>query len=133
MKNVIDIVDRVYQVINVTPVKATINGSIYKNGQPEKIQDAAITQNITINPLTNLNTPVGNSVCNINIYVPDLANGTPDTVKLNTIFAAVKAVLQAYESNTDYFNIDMDTLTTRVIRDEQNLSFLNLRFEVLTD
>jgi hypothetical protein len=133
MRTVFDIADRIYTIINTSAVKATINGSIYKNSQPEKIDNISSTQNIIINILSGINTPVGNTIANINIYVPDLSNGVPDDTKMKLIVAPIIAALDAYESIADFTFIDMDTIQNRIIRDDNNMSFLNLRFEVLTD
>jgi cation transport regulator ChaC len=135
MKTILDISDRIYTTINVAGVKSLINGQVYKTSRPEAINQENTTQDIVVAPLVNKNNPstIGNSVCNINIYVPDLSNGTANTPLMEQIAAAIIDILTNYTSNTDYFFIDMSSLQTQLIRDDNNISFLNLRFEVLTD
>lgn len=128
----IDITTRIYSIINVPAVKSLISGDIYNGSLPEKQEGVETLQNIVIIPLTSLNTDVGDHIVNINVMAPDLSNGTANTVKLNQITNAVIDEIYAYESTSDYFEIQEDLIQTRLIRDSNNISFINARIEVLT-
>jgi hypothetical protein len=133
MKIPIDISDRLYTIVNVASVTGTISGSVYKGSKPESIAQLQSTQNILIVPLGSLNTSVQQHICNVNIYVPDFSDGTADEDKMKTIATTVIAVIEAYDCKGEYFVFEKNGISTRIIRDDNNMSFLNIRIPVLTD
>ena len=106
MSSVIDVTDRIYKILNVASVKATITGSIYKNARPVKIQEVETLSYIEIIPLTHSNLFIKNAVVNVNLYFPDI-QGTSNSVGMNITHKAIELVFEAYSSTTDYFNIDI--------------------------
>jgi len=126
MKTTFDINDILFPVINVTSVKATIgDGRVYRNKKPLNSE----LQDIVIIPLSNY---IGNEIINdatfmVNCYSKNFNNGTPDIVKLRATTDAVTAVIEAYNSNSNYYVFDITNQILLQDIDQISMSYVNLR------
>ena len=89
--------------MNVTAVKATLDGAVYRYSMPDGLQ----TRNITIGSLSisNDEDPITqSSTVIINCYAKNYPNGMSDDVNITKMLAAVIAALEAYNNaTTSYF------------------------------
>lgn len=82
MKTVIDLVDSVYELLNVSAVNNVITGEVYLDSRP----DNSILEDVVINSLPVTGEQLQRAVVNVNIHVPNLQltiNGQPDTSQPN--------------------------------------------------
>lgn len=121
--------ERLFTILNVSAVTSLLTGRIYPDKLPK---DPAVQKlkNIAIMPLVNMIDFVTEAVVNINIYAQDYDDGTPNSVTLQSIADQVITVLLAYNSASDYFSIVI--ISSGLVTDENNQTFLNLRIEVKT-
>lgn len=90
----------VFDIINVTSVTSLIDGDISYLKMPVDNDKT----NIIINSLPLDNNFTQNGVVNVNVYVPLLAQaGMPDINKIETINAALVALLDIDRANGDSF------------------------------
>ena len=127
MKTTIDILDILYPVINVTAVKTTINGGVYRNKKPLNSE----LQDIVILPLSNY---VGDEIVNdatvmANCFAKNFANGTPDITSLRAIINAVVAVIEAYNSTSHYYIFEITNQTLLQDTDQITMSYVNMRLQ----
>jgi len=125
MKTTFDINDILYPIINVDPVKATIDGRVYRNKKPLNSE----LQDIIIIPLSNYN---GDEIINdatfmINCYCKNFNNGTPDITKLRAITDAVIAKIEAYNNTSKYYIFDIVSQILLPDVDQKSMSYVNLR------
>ena len=127
MKTTIDINDILYPIINVTSVKNTIDGGVYRNKKPLNSE----LRDIVILPLSNY---VGEEIINeatfmINCFCKNFTNGTPDITKLRAIINAVVAVIEAYNNTSNYYVFDITNQILLQDVDQTSMSYINLRMQ----
>jgi len=131
MKTTIDILDILYPIINIASIKATIDGRIYRNKKPLNSE----LQDIVILPLSNY---TGDEIINdatimINCFCKNFDNGTPDITKLRATINAVVAVIEAYNSTSNYY---IFAITNQILLqdiDQATMSYINLRINCLIE
>lgn len=82
MKTVIDLVDSIYELLNVSAVNNVITGEVYLDSRP----DNSVLEDVVINSLPVTGEQLQRAVVNVNIHVPNLSltiNGQPDTSQPN--------------------------------------------------
>ena len=131
MKTTIDINDILYPVINVTSVKNTIDGKVYRNKKPLNSE----LQDVIILPLSNY---VGSEVMNeatfmVNCYCKNFANGTPDITKLRAVVNAVAAVIEAYNNTSNYYVFSITNQILLQDTDQISMSYINIRLNCLIE
>jgi hypothetical protein len=129
MKNTLDVSDLLFKALNVAGVKATIKGKVYKNRRPTAVN---ITEDIVIQPIVLVGTPINTTAVNLNLYFADLANGSPDEARMKPCINAVYAALDSFVSSSSYFAYDQ--VSENVLQDDifNNWSFCNIRINVYT-
>jgi len=125
MKTTFDINDILFPVINVDTVKATIDGKVYRNKKPLNSE----LRDIVIIPLSNY---VGDEIINdatfmVNCYCKNFNNGIPDIVKLRATTDAVAAVIESYNSTSNYYVFDITNQILLNDVDQVSMSYANLR------
>jgi hypothetical protein len=131
MKTVIDIVDSIYQLINVGSVLSTINGGVYADGRP----DGSRKEDIVINCLPVTGEQLQRGVVNINCHAPNLSltiddqpdNSQPNRNKLKQMADAVILIVK------DAIIDDMVTSVENVMMiEEENIHehYVNIRVAV---
>lgn len=125
MKTTFDINDILFPIINVASVQATIDGQVYRN---KKILNSEL-RDIIIIPLNNYN---GDEIINeatfmVNCYCKNFDNGTPDIARLRLIAEAVIAVIEAYNSASNYYIFDIVNQILLPDTDQKSMSYVNLR------
>jgi len=121
--------DRIFSILNVQAVKSLLNGAIYKE---EPLNEQVYQKrNISLFPLTTSMDFLNEHVVNVNIFCPDLPTGQTDGTTLNSIAQAVINTLKAYRSESDYFHLTI--LSSGLIKDESNRSYVNIRIEIVTE
>jgi len=123
----IDINDILYPIINVASVKNTIDGKVYRNKKPLNSE----LQDVIILPLSNY---VGEEVMNdsvfiINCYCKNFTNGTPDITKIRLTINAVVAVIEAYNSTSNYYVFDIANQILLQDNEQISMSYTSLRVQ----
>ena len=100
MKTTFDINDILYSIINVSAVKNTIDGGVYRNKKPLNSE----AQDIVILPLSNY---VGSEIINeatfmINCFCKNFVNGSPNIVRLKATVNAVISEIEKIAANLFY-------------------------------
>lgn len=121
--------ERLFTILNVSAITTLLNGRIYPDRLPKDPTIQSL-RNIAIMPLVNMIDFVTEAVVNINIYAQDYDDGTPNAVTIQAIVDQVVLVLQAYSSASDYFSIDI--ISSGLVTEDNNQTFLNLRIEIKT-
>lgn len=126
MKTTSDILDKLYKTINVTSVKNTIDGKIYRRKKPlgSQIRDIEIL----CQPIDNEENAVTQScVAIINCFAPNFNNGLPDETNLKTMAAAVISVIGGYAATTSYFQPQVTSETVMSDYDDPKMSYSSIR------
>ena len=127
MKTTIDINDILYPIINVSSVKNTITGRVYRNKKPLNSE----LQDIVIIPLSNY---VGEEIINdavfmVNCYCKNFDNGAPDITKLRATIDAVAAVIELHNDADNYYVFDIMNQILLNDIDQKSMSYINLRIK----
>ena len=127
MITTIDINDILYPIINVASVKNTIDGKVYRNKKPLNSE----LQDVIILPLSNY---VGSEIMNdstfiINCFCKNFTGGTPDITKLRATLNAVVAVIEAYNSTSNYYVFDIANQILLQDNEQISMSYTSLRVQ----
>lgn len=79
----------VYDIVKASALKTAIAGTIYKDGTRPL---GAKTEDAVVSFLTGLDDQIQTGVVNLNIYVPDIDNGTGTLVKNTTRCKALEII-----------------------------------------
>lgn len=126
MKNTLDVVDDIFLALNVTNIKNSINGDIYKH---KRILNSR-KEDIVINSLPINSEQFQSCIANINIHIPDIevkVDGNidyqPDHEKLKSITSLVIQYLEVW-SGEYHFSVQQQTVFKE---DQANEHFSNIR------
>ena len=127
MLTLTDILAKVYPIIDVAAVKATIDGSIYTYSKPDNSQ----LKNIVIlgQPISNDEDPITlSATVIINCYAKNFSNGMPDVASIDAILDAIITALEAYTSSTSaYFEFVIQNQTIFPDVDDTIMSYGSMR------
>jgi len=127
MKTITDIIEKLFPIVNVTAVKATLNGAVYRYSKP----DGSQLRNIVIGSLSisNNEDPITqSSTVIINCYAKNHSNGMSDDANITAMLAAVITALEAYtNSTTTYFEFVMQNQNIFKDVDDPVMSYGSLR------
>lgn len=126
MKTTFDMLDNLYPVINVTSVKATLDGHVYRNARPiNSVKRDIVVLALPIAGGQDIDLQQG--VIIINCFAKDIAPGIPDDTNLDAITTAVLAVLEAYASTTSYLNLEINSQSSFEDIDRAGISYSSIR------
>ena len=128
MKTVFDILDKIYPIVNVAAVRATLDGRVYRTSRPID----STTRDITVATLHIAGgTDIDLQGCPviINCYAPDIAPGIPDDAKLNSMTAAVLTVIEAYNSSSTYLHLEPISQGVMEDIDKSGISYSSIRLQ----
>lgn len=123
----------VFTIINVSQLKGAISGSIYKSGMRPinaKSEDAIVSF------MTGLDSEIQTGVVNVNIYVPNIDNGSGSLVKnasrCRTIEVLINSIVQ--ELVPGDYRFALGAIVQTFPADEINQHFINakIKFELVT-
>lgn len=130
MRTTLDIVDILYQVINQSVLKTSVNGNVYKFSRPVN----SGKEDIVINSLPITGGQLQEGFVNVNIHVPNLSlnigglqdNTQPDFSRLKSFAAAAVGILQEVwrESGDVNFSIQNQSIFPEP---EVNEHYVNIR------
>lgn len=131
MRTTLDIVDILYQALNVPIVKSVITGGVYKGKRPLN----SAKEDIVIGSLPVNAEQVQEAVANVNIHVPNLKltiggvqdNGQPDFAKIKSVTALVTELLKEKVGSDYWFYVQQQTLFAE---DEINEHYSNIRIRI---
>jgi len=126
MKTTFDILDNLFPVINVTAVKNTLDGKVYRNARPID----SVLRDITVGALPiDGGTDIDLQGCTviINCFAKDLEDGRPDDKNLDAMTAAVLTVLEAYASTTAYLHLEINSQGCMADIDQAGISYSSIR------
>ena len=127
MRTIFEIGQKVFKLINVNAVTATIDGAVYRQKSPinSNLKNIVIT---TLPIQDGFGVQMQEGIFFINIFAPDFKNGQPDLTSLKAVSDAVITVIEAH---TDTENFSIQILSQDVLNDQDHklLSFLSLRCE----
>jgi len=126
MKTTFDVLDKIYPIVNVTAVKTTLDGAVYRNSRPVN----SVKRDITISALPIAGgTDIDLQGCTviINCFAKDILPGIPDDARLDTMTAAVLTVLLAYASTTSYLHLEINSQGVMEDMDQAGISYSSIR------
>lgn len=126
MKSTFDVLDIIYPIINVSGVKATLDGKVYRNSRPLNL----VTRDITIAALTiagGQDIDLQECVIIINCFAKDLAPGIPDDKNLDAMTSAVISAIESYTDTTVYFNPEINSQGVMADIDQAGISYSSIR------
>lgn len=107
MLNSLDFVTILWHNVKKTPLAKLVKGAVYKLQYPEDDRN----EKIVINAITADNELVQNGVCNVNIHVPELLNGLPDTARMQVLAAlGCKYLQSSYNPHYTFFMRDQQVI-----------------------
>jgi hypothetical protein len=128
MKTTLELVNIIWQVLTVSPVKEEITGGIFKHIRPLNSEK----EDVVINSLPNLNTDLSQAVVNVNVFVPNKTqnlngaqdNSQPDAARLEELAGMATDALKDQWGDDYNFDVQQSVL----IRDEEGGSwYYNIR------
>jgi hypothetical protein len=127
MKTVFDILDKLYPIINVTAIKSTLDGKVYRTSRPID----SVKRDITVATLHIAGgTEIDLQGCPviINCYAPDIAPGIPDDKNLDAMTTAVLTVIDAYSSTTTSY-LHLEPISQGIMEDidKSGISYSSIR------
>ena len=127
MKSSLDIIEKVYQLINVTSVTSIISGKVYATGRPSSSQ----LEDIEINTLANNSEYLQLGFVNINIYVKEIEAGRPNLAKFKQVIDVLIPLLDDVKLDEITIQIDDDK---GIFKDNEkdNEYFYNLKLTYQT-
>jgi hypothetical protein len=126
VKSTFRVLDIIYQTINVSAVRTTLDGRVYRNSRPENL----VTRDITIGalPITgNGGGDLQECVIIINCFAKDIAPGIPDDSNLDKMTAAVLTALEGYTDTTVYLNPEINSQGCMADIDQAGISYSSIR------
>lgn len=132
MKTGFNALDVFYKTINVTGVKSTLDGKVYRRKRPinSRKRDVVILTLPVRNPDISI---VQTGVVVVNCYAPNLTagtddkSGTPNETRLKATADAVITALEAYSMGSMYFDFDLDSENLYQDTDDPQMSYVSLR------
>jgi len=128
MKTTLELVDILWQYLTGSPLKAAISGGVYKHIRPVNSNK----EDVVINALPNVNGDLQQSLCNVNVFVPNKTqnlngiqdNSQPDGERLRAL--ADMAVTALSDQWGEDYNFDVQQSV--LIRDDTSQSwYYNIR------
>ena len=96
MQAILEIITKVYKIVNVTTVKAVIGGNVYRSKAP----DNSSSENIEIISGANVNDIVQEATLFVNYHVQNLPDGSINESKMKTLSAILIPLLEADVDST---------------------------------
>ena len=127
MKSSLDIIEELYQVINVAAIKSIISGKVYNGERPSSSE----LEDITIQTLANSSDYLQQGFININIYAEQLEAGRPNLAKFKQVIDVLIPMLDDIKSNEITIQIDDDKGVFKD-QDKDDIYFYNLRLRFQT-
>jgi len=126
MKTTGDILDKVFPIVNVSSVKGTLDGRVYRRNKPLNSQLRDIE--IICQPIDNgEGVDVQSAIVIINCFAKNRQDGTPDETNLKAMSAAVITVIEAASSASSYFEIQITSETIMQDLDDPLMSYASIR------
>ena len=129
MKSTLDIVDDIWKVLDVSPLKDEITGSIYKHTRPA----GSLLEDVVINTLPITGNQIQEAVANVNIHVPDIEVNVNSVIDKQPNHLRLKALcfiaLTSLSDNWDGdYNFDVQQQT--LLKDENGGDhYINIRID----
>jgi len=114
-----------WHIVKASPLAGIISGSVYKLQRPtdSKLED------IVVNAITIDSELVQTGVANLNIHVPDLVNGMPNTARIEQLESIAKGIiLKGWGSNYTFFIENQQTIQDQDAADNWFINF-RIRFK----
>ena len=125
MKTQFDAINILFQIVNNSPLKAAINGTVNKLKRPS----GSDKEDIVINSIMLGDTNFQEGVFNVNIYVPNLSvkkSSLPNTTRLRELLGLAVTTLQEVSGDDYLFWVSSQSIFEEL---DINYHFLNLRIE----
>lgn len=125
MKTQFDAINIIFQVVNNSPLKSAINGTVNKLKRPS----GSDKEDIVINAIMLGDTNFQEGVLNVNIYIPNLSvqkSSLPNTARLQVLSVLALTALQEVSGDDYSFWVSSQSIFEEV---DINYHFLNLRIE----
>lgn len=131
MISTLEIIDKLYLVLNVPALKNAITGGVYKQRRPLNSKKI----DVVINSLPTNNLQLQTGLANVNIHVPNLVIGSgtaqdntqPDFAKLRTISSIVIDLLKDQYTPDFWYDVENQTVFPE---DNINEHYSNIRVKI---
>jgi hypothetical protein len=129
MKTVFDILDKIYPIVNVAAVRATLDGKVYRTSRPIDSTKRDITV-ATLHIAGGTDIDLQGCPVIINCYAKDIAPGIPDDANLNAMTAAVLTVIEAYNSGSSAY-LHLEPISQGIMEDidKSGISYSSIRLQ----
>ncbi len=126
MKSTFDVMDLIFPVVNVGSVTTTLDGRVYRNARPiDSTTRDIVILNLLIAGGTDIDLQDGTII--VNCFAKDIDPGILDDANLDTMTAAVLAVLEAYSSSTEYLHLEIVSQSVFEDIDQAGTSYSSIR------
>lgn len=125
MKTSFDVVDKVYALLNIAAVKATIDGHIWKHRRPinnSKRDIVIVSLPIDGAPIIQKGTFF------VNIFCKNFDNGLPNEVVLKATLLAARSALETKSASSEYFELELIAEDLLPDQDDISFSYISLRY-----
>ncbi len=125
MKTQFDAINILFQIVNSSSLKSTINGTVNKLKRPA----GSDKEDVVINAITLGDTNLQEGVFNVNIYVPNIQvqkSSLPNTVRLQALSVLALTALEEVSGDNYSFFVSSQSIFEEV---DINYHFFNFRIE----
>lgn len=127
MKSSLDILQALFEVLNVPQVTTGISGRLYIGDAPDTSQ----LEDITINSLTNKREGIQSGIVNLNIYIQQTKAGRANLRRFQEIVNVIIPLIEDVSLNGFHFQLFDDKWIFKD-NDRSGLYFYNLKIDFQT-
>jgi hypothetical protein len=125
MRTAIDQTTILFKVVDGSPLKTAITGSVYKDQKPaNSLLEDIVVNSVTLSGSESL---IQRGVANVNIHLPNLSNGLPNHVRIKQLEDIATPLLEDFTAEDHNFWTEIAGV---LIRDESSGKwYLNYRLK----
>ncbi len=130
MKTTFDILNTVFEVLNVDAVTDLLTGGLHRNDRPEG-NATDRKKDVVLVPLKLFHSDdiIDQTALNVNIYAPTLSNNMVDETTLKEITDNIIEVIEAHSDTENYNEFEIEDQA--LITDDREQTFVNLRVNLI--
>lgn len=128
MKSSVEILEALYQIVNISKVTDLIDGKVYLDNIP----DANEKQNISLQLLNNSKEYLQQGFCKVNIHVRETSSGRANLAKIKEVSTVLLTLLEDASYSNYWFQIEEDQgVLKHTQKDSMYIYHLKLKYQTL--